>query len=60
MGYILLAGLPCLDSMGQEVHSLVERLKVPGWGARRPHWFRGESKRVMGIGLWDVVTERGQ
>jgi hypothetical protein len=52
MGYVFLAGLPCLASVGKEAPSS-QRPEVPGWGGtqRGLHSLRGEGERV-GEGLW--------
>ena len=47
MGYVLLAGLPCLASVGEELHSLTEtcNAKVGDGGVpREGPMVRGEEK----------------
>jgi hypothetical protein len=42
-GYVLLAGLPCLASVGEEAPSLSQTFKYQGWGILRgvPYLLRG-------------------
>lgn len=52
MGYVLLAGLPCLASVGEELHSLTETCNAKVWGGGVPRegltW--SEEKRKGDVG----------
>lgn len=60
MGYILLAGIPCLASVGKDE---LQKFDVPGSGDTEgdPHLLRGEGKgdggAIMGEGVWEVDNE---
>jgi hypothetical protein len=63
MGNILLAGLPCLVSVGEQGLSLAsQRLEVLGVGKYPggPHLLRREGNWEMGERLWEGVTKRGK
>ena len=64
MEYVLLAGLPCLASVGEEVFSLTETCCARIWGILREppvaqRWGR-DGERIVGVGdqegdsKWDV------
>ena len=58
VGYVLLAGLCCLASVGEEAPSLEETLlsaRVGGYPGEPTHW----RSREIGEGLWEGVTRRG-
>jgi hypothetical protein len=57
MGYVLLVGLPCLDSVAEEA---LQRLEVPRLGGfpGGPYLVRGEGWG-NGEGLWERVTGMG-
>jgi hypothetical protein len=59
MGYVLLARLPCLVSVGKEAPSLSDTLSARvGAYPRVPHLVRGEEEGGMGEGLLEGLTER--
>jgi hypothetical protein len=58
--YVLLARLPCLVLVGEEVPSLRD-LKVPGSGdTQRDLPTQRRRLGVRGEALWEKVTGRGQ
>lgn len=60
MGYVILSGLPCLASIGEEVSSLAD-LKCQGGGKYpgEPHPLQGEGEGSWGKDCVKRVTGRG-
>jgi hypothetical protein len=58
IGYVLLAGLPCLASVGEDVPSLTDLMCREGDTGRGSHLLRGEreGEQGRGEGLWEGVT----
>ena len=47
MEYVLLAGLPCLSTMGEEAHSITKSLRARVW------LYRGKDIPSEKKGMWD-------
>jgi len=57
MGYVLLAGLPCLPQWERK-HLALQRLEVPGGDTQGYPTRSEESGRGIGEGLWEGMTKR--
>jgi hypothetical protein len=59
VGYVVLARLPCLASVREEVYSLCRDLKCQGQGIYRGGLGGLPAQEGMGEGLWKGMTGRG-
>ena len=57
VGYVLLAGLPCLASVGEDCLAS-ERCEMPGWEGIPKGPTGSERGEGMGKGLWEGVIRR--
>jgi hypothetical protein len=59
VGYVLLAGLPCLASVGEEAPSLKETCSTRVGESSEDPYHSVEKENGEGEELWEGVTRRG-